>query len=185
MDEKKYERSIPTSTRHLLVRGAVILAATTLLTLGAVGFAAVGALQTATIHAAKGAKPHKEQLTITLAPGAAQSFNLPVADQPVEIQIDNYSTNGGVQTPSEVFSALANYNANGAGMSWVGTNNDGTQSAGNSFDVSSGPVTTETCGTSCVIATLSVSDAATGEVTLSTNPDTNTIDNTFVVDLWY
>ena len=44
------------------------------------------------------------------------------------------STHGGIQTPSEVFSALINDDNNDAGMSWVGTNSDGTQTAGNTIE---------------------------------------------------
>src|SRR6516165_10028797 len=65
--------------------------------------------------------PDHQRLSFTLAPGASHTFKLPAANDPIRIDIAKVSTNGGVQTPSEVFSALVNVDANGAGMSWVGT----------------------------------------------------------------
>ena len=60
----------------------------------------------------------------------ARTFALPAADDPLRIDLDAISVNGGIQTPSEVFSALVNVDANGAGMSWIGTRSDGSRNPG-------------------------------------------------------
>src|ERR1700728_2466836 len=78
--------------------------------------------------------PDHERLTITLAPGASRTFVLPAANDPLRIDLDVVSVNGGIQTPSEVFSALVNVDANGAGMSWIGTRSDGSQKSGDTVN---------------------------------------------------
>jgi hypothetical protein len=85
--------------------------------------------------------PDHERLTITLAPGASRAFVLPAANDPLRIDLDAVSVNGGIQTPSEVFSALVNVDANGAGMTWIGTRSDGSHRSGYTF--AGGPAITE------------------------------------------
>jgi hypothetical protein len=75
-------------------------------------------------------------------------------------------TNGGVQTPSEVFGALVNANTNDSGMSWIGTNSDGSQS-GNST-IHSTDIANPVCGASWVIAWLRVQSISA-----------------YVVNIWY
>jgi hypothetical protein len=77
--------------------------------------------------------PDHERLAITLAPGGSRTFVLPAANDPLRIDLDAVSVNGGIQTPSEVFSALVNVDANGAGMSWIGTSSNGSQKSGYTF----------------------------------------------------
>jgi hypothetical protein len=127
--------------------------------------------------------PDHERLTFTLAPGGSQVFRLPAANDPVRIDLDEVSTNGGVQTPSEVFSALVNVDRNGAGMSWIGTSSDGSQAANST--IHSSTITKLVCGPSCVIATLSVSSVGARTVVLTANAATSIIDETYVVNIWY
>jgi hypothetical protein len=128
--------------------------------------------------------PDHERLTITLAPGGSRAFVLPAANDPLRIDLDAVSVNGGIQTPSEVFSALVNVDANGAGMSWIGTSSDGSQKSGYTF--SGGPAITElTCGANCVIAWLDSGNAGRRTVTLKQNADTTSIRRTYVINIWY
>jgi hypothetical protein len=123
------------------------------------------------------------RFTFTLAPGASQVLHLPAANDPIRIDLDNVSTNGGVQTPSEVFSALVNVDVNHAGMSWIGTFSNGAQHAGSTI---SGPIITElVCGASCVIATLHVGSVSGHTVVLTTNSKTSIIRETYVVNIWF
>src|SRR3984957_15694780 len=80
--------------------------------------------------------PDHERLTITLAPGGSRTFVLPAANDPLRIDLDAVSVNGGIQTPSEVFSALVTPDANSVGMSWIGTRSDGSKKSGYKFGVS-------------------------------------------------
>jgi hypothetical protein len=128
--------------------------------------------------------PDHERLTITLAPGASRTFVLPAANDPLRIDLDAVSVNGGIQTPSEVFSALVNVDANGAGMSWIGTRSDGSQRSGYTF--TGGPAITElTCGSNCVIAWLNSGNAALRTVTLKQNANTTSISRKYVINIWY
>jgi hypothetical protein len=128
--------------------------------------------------------PDHERLTITLAPGASRTFALPTVNDPMRIDLDKVSTNGGIQTPSEVFSALVNVDANHAGMSWIGTRSDGTQKSGYTF--TGGPAITElTCGANCVIAWLNAGSATHRTVTLEQNRNTTAIRGTYVINIWY
>jgi hypothetical protein len=128
--------------------------------------------------------PDHQRLSITLAPGGSRTFTLPAANDPVRIDLDAVSVNGGIQTPSEVFSALVNVDANGVGMSWIGTRSDGSQKSGYTF--SGGPAITElTCGANCVIAWLNSGSATHRTVTLKQNADTTSIRRTYVINIWY
>src|SRR5215472_15250180 len=101
---------------------------------------------------------------------------------PIRIDLDKVSTNGGLQNPSEVFSALVNVDANHAGMSWIGTNSDGTQHANST--IFSGTITQLVCGGACTIATLHVGSVVAHTVVLTTNPATSIIRETYVVNIW-
>jgi hypothetical protein len=128
--------------------------------------------------------PDHERLTITLAPGGSRTFALPAANDPLRVDLDAVSVNGGIQTPSEVFSALVNVDANRAGMSWIGTRSDGSQRAGYTF--AGGPAITElTCGSNCVIAWLNSGNAGRRTVTLKQNASTTSISRTYVINIWY
>ena len=128
--------------------------------------------------------PDHERLTITLAPGGSRTFVLPAANDPLRIDLDAYSVNGGIQTPSEVFSALVNVDANHAGMSWIGTSSDGSQKSGYTF--TGGPAITElTCGAHRVVASLNSGSAVHRAVTLKQNANTTSIRRTYVINIWY
>lgn len=128
--------------------------------------------------------PDHQRLTITLAPGGSRTFKLPASNDPVRIDLDRVSTNRGVQTPSEVFSALVNVDANPGGMSWIGTFSDGSQKTG--FTFTGGPTITElVCGAGCVIAWLNSKSVSNRTVTLKQNKATTSIRGTYVINMWY
>ncbi len=160
-----------------LVVGAVVAA------LACVGGGAYAVTTAADVHAYIVTGPDHQRLVFTLAPGGSHSFKLPAANDPVRIDLDKISTNGGLQNPSEVFSALVNVDNNGAGMSWIGANSDGSQAANSTSHSST--ITKLVCGSNCVIATLSVSSVGAHTVTLTANAATSIINETYVVNIWY
>jgi hypothetical protein len=124
-----------------------------------------------------------QRLVFTLPPGGSAVFQVPAANDPVRIDLDKISTNGGIQTPSEVFSALLNVDANRSGMSWIGTYSDGSQHAGTT--ISTNVITKLVCGVSCVIATLNAGSIPARTVVLHTNAATSRIRETYVINIWY
>lgn len=128
--------------------------------------------------------PDHQRLTITLAPGGSRTFKLPASNDPVRIDLDVVSTNGGLQHPSEVFSALVNVDTHPGGMSWIGTFSDGSQTPGGTF--TGGPAITElVCGVGCVIAWLNSKSVSNRTVTLKQNRATTSIRRTYVINMWY
>jgi len=167
--------------RRHYVRAAVVGVA--VLVMAAVGGGAYAVTNTTGISQVPVTGIDHLRLTFTLAPGASQVFKLPAANDPVTIDLDKVSTNGGVQTPSEVFSALVNVDANGAGMSWIGTYSNASQHAGSTISAST--ITELVCGSGCIIATLSADNIGARTVVLRTNAETSGIDETYVVNIWY
>ncbi len=127
--------------------------------------------------------PDHQRLTFTLAPGGSRVFRLPATNDPVRIDLDKVSINGGVQTPSEVFSALVNADANNAGISWIGTNSDGSQAANST--IHSSDITNLMCGAHCLIASLDVASINAHALVLRTNAATSVIREEYVINLWY
>jgi hypothetical protein len=127
--------------------------------------------------------PDHQRLTFVLSPGGSFVFTLPATDDPVTIDIASPSTNGGVQTPSEVFSALINANGNDSGMSWIGTNSDGSQSGNSTIHTTD--VANLVCGTGCVIAWLRVASISAHTLVVTANPKTSIIRERYVVNIWY
>jgi hypothetical protein len=163
------------------VRGLVV--GTAVAAMACVGGGAYAVTTAAGFSAVNVTGPDHQRLVFTLAPGGSQRFKLPAANDPVRIDLDKISTNGGVQTPSEVFSALVNVDRNGAGMSWIGTSSDGSQAANST--IHSSTITQLVCGANCVIATLSVSNVGARSVVLTANAATSIINETYVVNIWY
>jgi hypothetical protein len=127
--------------------------------------------------------PDHQRLTFVIAPGRSATFTLPKANDPIRIDIAKISTNGGVQNPSEVFSALVNVDGNHAGMSWIGTNSDGSQAAGTT--ISTKDITNLVCGASCLIASLKVKSVTHRTVILTANAATSRIREKYVINIWF
>ncbi len=158
----------------------VITVGATVVALAAAGGAAYGATRS---HSVIVTGPDHQRLSVTLSPGASFVFRLPAANDPISVDIAKPSTNGGVQTPSEVFSALINVDSNHAGMSWIGTNSDGSQSANST--IASKDITNMVCGSSCVIAWLRVKSVSARTVVLTANAATSRIRERYVINIWY
>lgn len=127
--------------------------------------------------------PDHQRLTFVLPPGGSFVIKLPATNDPVRIDIASPSTNGGVQTPSEVFGALVNANANNSGMSWIGTSSDGTQSGNSTIHTTD--IANLVCGPSCVIAWLRVKSIPAHTLVVTANPKTSIIRELYVVNIWY
>jgi hypothetical protein len=127
--------------------------------------------------------PDHQRLTFVVAPGGSFVFKVPATNDPVTIDIASPSTNGGVQTPSEVFSALINANGNDSGMSWIGTNSDGSQSGNSTIHTTD--VANLVCGPGCVIAWLRVKSIPAHTLILTANAKTSIIRERYVVNIWY
>jgi hypothetical protein len=176
-------RSFPARKGHDMNRTGYFRAAAGAVAIAALACASGAAYAATTSTASVVTGPDHQRLTFTLAPGASHTFTLPKANDPIRIDIAKPSTNGGLQEPSEVFSALVNVDGNGVGMTWVGTNSDGTQTGSNSFNGTD--ITNLVCGSNCLIASLNVGNPTARTVVLSTNAATSTIDETYVVNIWY
>lgn len=127
--------------------------------------------------------PDHQRLTFVVSPGGSFVFKLPATNDPVTIDIASPSTNGGIQTPSEVFSALINANGNNSGMSWIGTNSDGSQSGNSTIHTTD--VANLVCGPGCVIAWLRVKSIPAHTLILTANAKTSIIRERYVVNIWY
>jgi hypothetical protein len=127
--------------------------------------------------------PDHQRLTFVLSPGRSAVFKIPAANDPVRIDIASPSTNGGVQTPSEVFGALINANANNSGMSWIGTNSNGAQSGNSTIHTTD--IANLVCGANCVIAWLRVHSISAHTLILTANAKTSIIRELYVVNIWY
>lgn len=127
--------------------------------------------------------PDHQRLSFVVSPGRSHVFKLPAANDPVRIDIVSPSTNGGVQTPSEVFSALINVGSNHAGMSWIGINSDGSRSSNST--IHSTDITNLVRGSNCVIAWLRVRSVSARTVLLKANAATSIIRERYVVNIWY
>ena len=127
--------------------------------------------------------PDHQRLTFVVPPGGSFVFKLPATNDPVTIDIASPSTNGGIQTPSEVFSALINANGNNSGMSWIGTNSDGSQSGNSTIHTTD--VANLVCGPGCVIAWLRVKSIPAHTLILTANAKTSIIRERYVVNIWY
>jgi hypothetical protein len=127
--------------------------------------------------------PDHQRLTVVLSPGGSFVFKLPATNDPVRIDITSPSTNGGVQTPSEVFSALVNANRNDSGMSWIGTSSDGSQSGNSTIHTTD--IANLVCGANCVIAWLRVKNISAHTLILTANSQTSIIRELYVLNIWY
>jgi hypothetical protein len=141
-----------------------------------------GAYALANITSVNVTGPDHERITFTVTPGTGQFFTLPATNDPMRVDLDLVSSHGAVQTPSEVFSALINDDNNNAGMSWIGTNSDGTQVAGNSIE--DGAITQLVCGSGCLIASLEVASVTDHSLELKTNSGPS-FKEKYVINIWY
>jgi hypothetical protein len=162
-----------------LVAGATVIAAASI---GGVAYGVTSstALTVKGSAHATGRDPDHQQFTFTLAPGTSYAFALPERDVPISIDIAATSSSGDIQAPSQVFSALIDVDKDDVGMSWIGTNSNGSQSA--SSTTSRTDIANLVCGTNCLIASLDADIGSPGTVVLETDAATS---ETYAVNVWY
>lgn len=124
-----------------------------------------------------------KQYAFNLKPGGSFTFALPNIKSPIRIEISTPTTNGGVQTPSEVMWALVNKDSGNGQVTWVGTNSDGTTSGSNSLQ--NKDIANITCGPGCTIASLVVANATAGTLSVTQNAATTSITGSYIVRLYY
>ena len=141
--------------RHLLRLSAIILAAL------------------ATAPAAHAA--NRAIYKFTLAPGASKTITLPVGQAPVILAASVTFENNGTLTPSELVGALVNQDPKSGQVTWIGTNADGSQAAGNTLSShqvaafgSSDAIITATASTTTGPGTLTVTQSASQTIIAGT-----------------
>ena len=79
------------------------------------------------------ATDHHVTYMFQLEGGASKTIELPVIGTPVRLMAACGPGNGGTQTPSELVSAVISQDPLSAQLTWIGTNADGSQQAGNTI----------------------------------------------------
>jgi hypothetical protein len=120
-----------------------------------------------------------------LKPGGSFTFPLPKVDSPIRIEISAPSTNGGVQTPSELMWALVNRDSGNSQITWIGSNSDGSALGSNSL--TGDGVLANIYGGSAptTISSLVVANASAGTLSVKRSSTTTTISGRYVVRMYY
>jgi hypothetical protein len=124
------------------------------------------------------------ELRFTLKPGGSQSFQLPVVQSPVRIEVSETANNGGTQEPSELMYALVNQDPSSKQLTWIGTNNDGSASGSSSLQ---GKIIARIFGGSAPTtnATLEVVAAPTRTLAIAQNAATTSIPGQYIVKFYF
>jgi ABC-type dipeptide/oligopeptide/nickel transport system permease subunit len=132
----------------------------------------------------EGLAQHHQELSFSLKPGESHSFDLPEVQGPVRVEVSFSLLNGGTQLPSEIMYAVVNKDPESGQMTWVGTNNDGTQKGSNSL---AGTQIAFIFGgaSSTVNAVLEVDDLEAGALKISQSSATTSVTGHYIVKLWY
>ena len=105
----------------------------------------LGAIATAALPSGAANTADRKSMSYFLHPGQSRSFNVPGSVTRVEVSVSFEGPPA--QTPkSEVMFATMGYDGNTHHLSWVGTNSDGSQQAG---EESSSRTVAQICGSSC------------------------------------
>lgn len=133
---------------------------------------------------AEGLQAHHKELNFSIDPGGSYSFALPKVQAPVRIEVSFSLLNGGTQKPSEIMYAVVNQDPESGQMTWVGTNNEGSQQGSNSLD---GTAIAHIYGAASPVvnAVMGVDDLGTGTVKISQSAETTILPGHHIVHLWY
>jgi hypothetical protein len=125
------------------------------------------------------------QYTFFLKPGGSFTFPLPKVASPIRIEISSPSTNGGVQTPSELMWALVNLDSVSHNITWIGTNSDGSTLGSNSL--TGNGVLANIYGGSAptTIASLVVANASAGTLSVTQSSATTSITAKYIVRVYF
>ncbi len=132
----------------------------------------------------EGLQAHHKELSFTIDPGGSYSFALPKMQAPVRIEVSFSLLNAGTQKPSEIMYAVVNQDPESGQMTWVGTNNDGSQQGSNSLD-GTAIARIYGGGSPTVNAILEVANLETGNVKISQSAETTILPGHYIVHLWY
>ena len=137
-----------------------------------------------TSSAAKALPPitvNVRQYTFFLKPGGSFTFPLPKVASPIRIEISSPSTNGGVQTPSELMWALVNLDSDSHQITWIGSNSDGSALGSNSL-TGTGVLANIYGGSApTTIASLIVANASAGTLSVTQSSTTTSITGKYIV----
>jgi hypothetical protein len=127
---------------------------------------------------------HHKELTFTIGSGGEASFELPVKQKPVRIDV-SFLFSGSQEGP-RVISAVVGQAATSGNMNWISIDNQGNVRAS---DPTGSHVIASFCsGPECVvrIANLEVDEAA-GTLKIRQDPESlfPGVDGNFIVSLWY
>jgi hypothetical protein len=127
---------------------------------------------------------HHRELTFTIGSGGEASFELPVKQKPVRIEVSFLFS--GSQDPPRVISGVVAQAATSGKMNWISIDNQGNVRA--SDPTSSAVIASFCSGPDCVatIANLEVDEAA-GTLKIRQDPESlfPGVDGNFAVSLWY
>jgi hypothetical protein len=125
------------------------------------------------------------QYQFFLKPGGSFTFPLPNVDRPIRIEISSPSTNGGVQTPSELMWALVNLDSDSGQITWIGTNSDGSALGSNSL-TGTGVLANIYGGSApTTISSLTVANASAGTLSVTRSSTTTSITGKYVVRIYF
>ena len=126
-------------------------------------------------------------MRFTLSPAGTQTFNLPNVATPIRIEISSPSSNGSTQNPSELMTALVNWDNGSSGshqITWIGTNSDGSTVGSNSGK--SATIASIFAGSSTsAVSLLKVFTASAGQVQITRNAAVTSAAGNYVVRIYY
>jgi hypothetical protein len=103
----------------------------------------------------------------SLPPGGTKTISLPVIQVPVRLAASVSFENNGTLTPSELVSAVVNQDPKSGQVTWIGTNGDGSQAAGNTLSATqvaafgfSDATVTAAAGTGSTAGTLTINQSS-------------------------
>ena len=100
-------------------------------------------------------------------------------------RISSPSTNGGVQTPSELMWALVNLDSDSGQITWIGTNSDGSALGSNSL-TGTGVLANIYGGSApTTISSLTVANASAGTLSVTRSSTTTSITGKYVVRIYF
>jgi len=140
---------------------------------------------------------HYQKLLITIDPGGQNwaPVRLPRANRPVRIEVSLSFRDGTLISPSELMSAVVNFDPHAGAMTWIGTDSNGDTHAWNTMAAPASNVIANICGDSTcsssnVVANLQADPAIVahtfphGSLVL-TQLFTDSGAGYYIVELWY
>lgn len=118
---------------------------------------------------------------VTLQPGGSYNLSMPVVQNPVRIDISVTFANQGTLNPTELVSALVNIDPYSKQMTWIGTNNDGSKTAGNT----GGNLTIASFGVDASLDAVLGTGGAMPTLKIMQNANATSIAGHYVIRMYY